>query len=136
MVTVDEIYFIIFFQVTPELLTTSVGKGKVKNNAKGKEKTGELTLTEGEDVDIIRMIDNPSGKWLVRVISSQKGKLDLHNFYNECYYYSEVTVIRPPIVLVENCLNSEQVLLMRKMHFGTETSVVNNDGVLNFMWSL
>ncbi|XP_060571524.1 FYN-binding protein 1-like isoform X3 [Ruditapes philippinarum] len=60
-------------KVTAELLTTSVGKGKVKSNAKGKEKTGELALTEGDEVDIIRMIDNPSGKWLVRVLSSQKG---------------------------------------------------------------
>jgi hypothetical protein len=65
------------FQVTAELLTTSVGKGKVKSNAKGKEKTGELALTEGDEVDIIRMIDNPSGKWLVRVLSSQKGTIPI-----------------------------------------------------------
>ncbi|XP_053395312.1 FYN-binding protein 1-like isoform X2 [Mercenaria mercenaria] len=61
-------------KVTAEILTTSVGKGKVKSNAKGKEKTGELTVTEGEEVDIIRMIDNPQGKWLVRILSSQKDK--------------------------------------------------------------
>lgn len=61
-------------KVTPELLTTSVGKGKVKSNAKGKEKSGDLTVAEGDEVDIIRMIDNPAGKWLVRILSSQKGE--------------------------------------------------------------
>lgn len=54
-------------------MTKTVGKGKVKANAKGKEKSGELALTSGEEVDIIRMVDNPRGKWLVRVLSTEKG---------------------------------------------------------------
>lgn len=57
----------------PSLLAQSVGKGKIKATMKGKKKT-DLSVTEGEEVDIIRMTDNPAGKWLVRMLSSQKGK--------------------------------------------------------------
>ncbi|KAL4236953.1 hypothetical protein ACF0H5_005339 [Mactra antiquata] len=67
-------------KVTPEVLSERVGKGKVKKDAKGKEKTGELALTAGETVDIVRMIDNPRGKWLIRVESSDKyGYCDENN---------------------------------------------------------
>ena len=46
-------------------------------------------------------------------------QIDVHR-----YRYSEVPIVRPPMVLVENGLNSEQVSLMRpicveKMYFGT-----------------
>ena len=46
-------------------------------------------------------------------------------------YYSNVRIIRPPMVLVENGLNSEQFSLMRpilhwKMYFSTETSGRNS----------
>ena len=54
--------------------------------------------------------------------------------------YSEVSIIRPPMVLVESDINSEQVSLMRpltlKLYFGTETSGLNGEGGLNFELSL
>ena len=61
--------------------------------------------------------------------------------------YSEVPLIRSPIVLVESGLNREQISLMRpiymeKMYFCIGTSHVidlnndNNDGGLTLKWSL
>ena len=54
--------------------------------------------------------------------------------------YNEVSIIRPPLVLVESGLSTEQVSLMRtiyieKMYFGTETRGLNIEGGLNFEWS-
>lgn len=59
------------FKTTAEILASSVGKGKVKATAKGKKKE-DLSVTEGDEVDILRMTDNPSGKWLVRHVQTQK----------------------------------------------------------------
>ena len=55
--------------------------------------------------------------------------------------YSEVPIIRPPVVLVESNLNMVQVPLnethlYRKLHFGTETSGLNSEDGHNFKWSL
>ena len=49
--------------------------------------------------------------------------------------------IRPPMVLLDSGLNSEQVSLMRpiyieKMDFCTGTSGLNSEGGLYFEWSL
>ena len=50
--------------------------------------------------------------------------------------YSEIPIIRPPIVLIGSDFNSEQVSLMRpftlKNAFYTETSGLNSEGGLNF----
>ena len=56
------------------------------------------------------------------------------------YTYSEVLIIRPPMVVVENGLNSEQVSLtspiyIEKIHFSTETSGLNSEGGLDIEWS-
>ena len=48
---------------------------------------------------------------------------------------------RPPMLLVDSGLNSEQVSIMRPIYisiiqFGTETSGFNSRGGLTFEWSL
>ena len=53
--------------------------------------------------------------------------------------YSEVPMIKPPMVLIENSLNSEQVAFMRpiyieKMYFGTKTSGLNIEKAV--LWKL
>ena len=48
--------------------------------------------------------------------------------------YSEVLIIRPPLVLVESGLNTEQVSLMKLIcieNLGTYTSGLNSKGGLN-----
>ena len=53
--------------------------------------------------------------------------------------YSEVPVIRPPLVLVESGLNSDQVSLMRPVYIEkcilVLKEVVLKEGGLNFVWS-
>ena len=58
-----------------------------------------------------------------------------------CYIsYREVLLTRPPMVLVESGLNSEQVSLMRPFYIEkcilVQKQVVHSDGGLNFKWSL
>ena len=45
--------------------------------------------------------------------------------------YSKVPPIRPPILIVGSSHNSEQVSVIRKMHFGCDTSGLNSEGGLN-----
>ncbi|KAH3696334.1 hypothetical protein DPMN_083797 [Dreissena polymorpha] len=55
------------------MLSNCVAKGRVKASNTPKKKKGfEIAVIEGEEVDIIRMVDNPKGKWLIKITSSQK----------------------------------------------------------------
>ncbi|XP_052775638.1 FYN-binding protein 1-like isoform X4 [Mya arenaria] len=58
-----------------EVLSLCVGKGRIKATATPKKKKGgEIAVNEGDTVDIIRMVDNPSGKCLIRITTTMKTK--------------------------------------------------------------
>ena len=46
--------------------------------------------------------------------------------YNHTRLYSIMPIIRPPMVLVESCLNSEQVSLMRPVYIENSISVLKH----------
>jgi len=65
------------------LTSQSVGQGKIKvTSTPKKKKGGEIAVTEGDKVDIIRMVDNPAGKWLIRITTTGKGEPNT----DMCYY--------------------------------------------------
>ncbi|XP_076439928.1 uncharacterized protein LOC143279707 isoform X2 [Babylonia areolata] len=56
-----------------------VGEGVVKNNASAGVFSKDLTVSKGEIVTILRMDNNPAGKWLVQ---NEQGKLGFVNSNN------------------------------------------------------
>ena len=62
-----------------------MGKGIVRKTMKGGKK--DIAVHQGDQVDIIRMVDNDKGKWLIRILNTDKGQLWIF-FLNSFFGYS------------------------------------------------
>lgn len=72
-----------FFQIQPSDLESPQGEGDIKEDDKGGKNS--LEVKKGTRVQLIRLTDNPKGKWLVKLAVTGLGKLlDIHV---HCLYY-------------------------------------------------
>lgn len=72
-----------FFQIQPSDLDSPQGEGDIKEDDKGGKNS--LEVKKGTRVQLIRLTDNPKGKWLVKLAVTGLGKLrDIHV---HCLYY-------------------------------------------------
>lgn len=71
------------FQIQPSDLDTPQGEGNVKEDDKGGKNC--LEVKKGMRVQLIRLTDNPKGKWLVKLTTTGLGiylhsqPIDYHN---------------------------------------------------------
>lgn len=62
-----------FFQIQPSDLDSPQGEGDIKEDDKGGKNS--LEVKKGMRVQLIRLTDNPKGKWLVKLAVTGLGKL-------------------------------------------------------------
>lgn len=74
-----------FFQIQPSDLDSPQGEGDIKEDDKGGKNS--LEVKKGTRVQLIRLTDNPKGKWLVKLAVTGLGKLrdiQLSLFLHRC----------------------------------------------------
>ncbi|XP_021343711.1 FYN-binding protein-like [Mizuhopecten yessoensis] len=93
------------FKIDTSQLDKSQGEGMLKEDAVpsgGKTAKLELTAKKGTLLNVVRLVDNPPGKWLVRLIEEEKS--DKPVYLSQIVGYVDANIVEVDNQLIRNVM--------------------------------
>ncbi|XP_033738105.1 FYN-binding protein 1-like isoform X2 [Pecten maximus] len=117
------------FKIDASLLDKSQGEGMLKEDAVpsgGKTAKLELTAKKGAFLKVIRLVDNPPGKWLVRLTEDEKS--DKPVYLPQIVGYVDANIVEVDNQLIRNVMTGSLVNTLNNVGDGEEYQDVECGG--------
>ncbi|XP_069128278.1 FYN-binding protein 1-like isoform X3 [Argopecten irradians] len=117
------------FKIDVAQLDKSQGEGMLKQDAvpsSGKMAKLELTAKKGAFLKVIRLVDNPPGKWLVRL--TEEDKMEKPVYWSQIVGYVDANIVEVDNQLIRNVMEGSFVSALNNISDGEEYQDVEGTG--------